>query len=238
MAIKQQRPAPSVDAPRTAPFHSTMKQGLLVVLWAWWTLGAYAGSPPVTSTKSGDHKHGGPIEAEAIHAAAVAWKTSCDRLVVKTRPAHRIPDAIRVDVTHKKGPNDRSNPKYRGILLNGDLHMGKDAVSTAILGVWGTLGPVPAADLAWLAEDGGHCSITEGPTQAGAEPECVGHAPMGAVHVDGRVGVRYWLRCRGGMRPSRSQSKWVAWVNPDQTIEKTHQGSCSDNDGSFRPPRY
>jgi len=215
-----------------------MKHGLWAVLYAWWTLGAHAGSHTVTPTESGAHEHGGQIEAEAIHAAAVVWKTTCDRLDVKTRPARRIPDAIRVDVTHKEGPNDIPNPMYRGIFVNGDLHMGKDAVSTAVLGVWGTSGAVPAADLAWLAEDGGHCSITEGPTQAGADPECVGHAPKDAVHVDGRVGVRYWLRCRGGMRPSRSQSKWVAWVNPDQTIEKTHEGSCSDNDGTFRPPRH
>jgi hypothetical protein len=217
-------------------------RGMLATFLAWASLGAFAAVPPVTPAKSnheaesGAHTHGGSVEAAAIHAAAVAWKTTCDHLVVKNRPSRRISGATRVDVTFRKRPSDRPNPKYAGIVLNGDLHMGNDAVHAAVLGLWGTSGGAPAADLAWLAEYGGHCSITEGPTQAGSDPECVGYRPTDAVQVDGRVGVRYWLRCRGRMRPSRSQHKWAAWVNSDHTIEKVQEGSCSDSDGTFRPP--
>jgi len=217
-----------------------MTQYLLVMLAAWCGLSAQAAGPTVGSSdstrglSSADHEHGGTIEAAAIHAAAEAWETSCGRLVVRTRPDGRIPGATRVGVTYKKGPTDRNGPKYTGIVVKGELYMGEDAVHAAVLGLWGASEgkKLAASDLAWLAEFGGRCSVTAGPTAKGGS-ECEGYEPTSVAHEDGRVGVRYWLRCRGGMRPNRSESKMVAWLNPDQSIERVREGMCSD--GNFRP---
>ena len=211
--------------------------GMVVGLCGMNAHGAEPGGALPDSTDGLDpseHTHGGTVEAAAIHAAAEAWKTNCGRLVAKTRSASRVPGATLVSVTYKKGPTDRNGPKYSGIEMKGELHMGEAAVQAAVLGVWGAPQgkKIDAADLAWLTELGGSCSVTSGPTVKG-DAECVGHEPTSDVHGDGRVGVRYWLRCGGGMRPNRSESKMVAWVNPDQSIERVREGRCTG--GKFRP---
>ena len=177
-----------------------------------------------------DHDHGDSLEGRAIHLAAIAFNTTEARLKVRVWPGtDRVPGSKTVRVTYKKGPTDRPSPSYRGIVIDTKLYMGEDEVTRAVLGLWtkGSKQWPEAADLAWLAEYGGSCSITSGPAEPPIDAICRGHAPQSARHNDGRRGVGYWVECRGGMMPSTSQSRWVAWIQPDKTIEKELDAVCT-----------
>jgi hypothetical protein len=185
---------------------------------------------PDTPSSTENHDHGDSLEEQAIHLMAIDLETTESSLVAKTsNHSMRVAGATRLTVRTQSRRTNRPTPTYGGIVIDGVLHMGHDAVTQAVLTLWAkeTAQSRSADDLAWLAEYSSVCDRTQGPTDPALDPQCAGHKPRGITHADGRQGVRYWMECLGGMRPTTSQTLWEAWVQPDLTMKTNRVAICS-----------
>ncbi len=180
-------------------------------------------SPPVL------HEHGDSLEEQAVHEMAQILETPKSGLKAwSSDRSMRLEGAMRMTVSYTSRRTDSPTPKYGGIVIDGVLHMGHDAVSQAVLSAWAKGSVSPGADdLAWLATYESSCRTTTGPTEPPIDPQCEGHSPRLITHTDGRRGVRYWTECPGGMHRTTSQSLWDVWIQPDLTMKEDLVAVCS-----------